>query len=336
MASPPTQINPKTTTPSIIMDFSTASPPKLSLSSNQIQYCSDALKLLRQKLSDPEKITQEFNQLKATRMKRPDMMKSCKIALEGVNSYKNRYGDVVPFDQNRVVLKSSNDRRSPGRSYINASVIKIGPTESVSQFIATQGPLPNTYEDFWEMVIQCHCPVIVMLTQLVDNYKMIKCGDYFQADNDLREFGKIYVATKWTRTTDNSLILRYLEANYNELEEPPQSVLHIQYPEWPDHGVPNVRHAVREILKMIYHVQPNLGPIVVHCSAGIGRTGAFCTILNTIQRILCGDMSALDLVNTVTVFRSQRNGMVQTMDQYKFCYETIVDELEDLTSEFSH
>ncbi|KAF9608485.1 hypothetical protein IFM89_009851 [Coptis chinensis] len=144
----------------------------------------------------------------------------------------------------------------------------------------------------------------------------VKCGDYFQVQDGSKEFGNISVSTKWTRTTDTSLILRCLEVKYKESDETSHSVIHIQYPEWPDHGVPGDTIAVREILKMIYHVPPNLGPIVVHCSAGIGRTGAFCTIVNTVQRILDGDMSALDLVNTISLFRSQRNGMVQTMVQF--------------------
>ncbi|OVA01526.1 Protein-tyrosine phosphatase [Macleaya cordata] len=293
-------------------DFSSDHPPKLVLSPDQLFYCSEALKSLKEKLQTPKKIEQEFLHLQANRIKKVDMMESCREALQNVNFPKNRYTDVVPFDENRVVLKSSKDSRSSGRGYINASFIEVGSTASVSQFIATQGPLPETCEDFWEMVIQYHCPVIVMLTRLVDNYKMVKCADYFQSEDGPREFGNIRITTKWKRTTDTSLVLRCLEVKYKESEKPPHSVLHIQYPEWPDHGVPKDTLAVREIVKRIYHIPLELGPIVVHCSAGIGRTGAFCTILNTIQRILAGNMTALNLGHTVSIFRSQRIGMVQT------------------------
>ncbi|KAJ4962723.1 hypothetical protein NE237_022662 [Protea cynaroides] len=315
--------------------FSPDPPPKLCLSPEQLRYCSEALYHLKEKRQMPDKINQEFEQLQANRIKKLDMIKSCRAALDYANKEKNRYLDVLPFDQNRVVLNSSEDCRSSGRDYINASFIMTSSTESISRFIATQGPLPHTFEDFWEMVIQHHCPVIVMLTRLVDNYKMVKCGDYFQAEDGPREFGNISIVTQWINS-NTSLVLRQLEVKYIESEELPWSVLHIQYPEWPDHGVPRDTLAVREILKRIYHVPPNLGPIVVHCSAGIGRTGAFCTILNTIQRILVGDMSALDLVNTISVFRSQRTGMVQTLDQFRFCYDALIDELEDLISESSH
>lgn len=252
---------------------------------------------------------------------------------DSVNLSKNRYQDVIPFDKNRVVLNPCKDYRPSARGYINASVIMTSPSEGVSRFIATQGPLPNTYEDFWEMVLQNRCPAIVMLTQLVDNYKFEKCGDYFQAENGPREFGDISIVTKKIRTTDTSLVLRCLEVNYKESEEPPLSVLHIQYPEWPDHGVPGDTLAVGEIFRRTRCLSSTLGPIVVHCSAGIGRTGTYCAIHNTIQRVLAGDMSALDLLKTISIFRSQRVGMVQTEEQYLFCYQAIINELKNLISD---
>nr|POE62645.1 protein-tyrosine-phosphatase ptp1 [Quercus suber] len=122
------------------------------------------------------------------------------------------------------------------------------------------------------MVMQYRCPVVVMLTRLVHNYrvlhcvefKMVKCGDYFQAGDGPREFGNTHIVTKWIKTTDTSIVLRHLE-----LEEEPMSVLHIQYLEWLDHRVPKDTIAVHEILKRIYLVPPNLGPVVVHCAVQV-------------------------------------------------------------------
>ncbi|KAH0777759.1 hypothetical protein KY290_009170 [Solanum tuberosum] len=314
------------------LDFSADSiPQRIVLSPDQRSHCLEALKAFKEKrCHSPDKIASEFSALQENRLKASEMKSRCLVALDSTNISKNRYTDVIPFDNNRVVLDPCKDYRPSAKGYINASFIEI--SEGVSQFVATQGPLAHTFEDFWEMIIQQRCPVIVMLTRLVDNYKMVKCGDYFQAEDGPRTFGNICIVTKYI-TSDASLVLRTLEVNYIESEEPPLCVLHIQYPEWPDHGVPRDTLAVREIMKRTYNVPLSLGPIVVHCSAGIGRTGTYCTIHNTIQRILGGDMSALDIVNTVAIFRSQRIGMVQTMDQYLFCYDAIIDELEDLISD---
>ncbi|PPS18527.1 hypothetical protein GOBAR_AA02055 [Gossypium barbadense] len=250
--------------------FSADPPPKISLTPDQFNYCSEALKLFSQKLQMPDEINREFSHLQANRITPSEMMRRCTVGFNGANLDKNRYSDVIPFDTNRVVLNSCKDYRPTAKGYINASFVTTSSSENISKFIATQGPLPHTYEDFWEMS-----------------------------------------------------------------EDPPLSVLHIQYPEWPDHGVPTDTLAVREILKRVLQVPVNIGPILVHCSAGIGRTGTYCAIHNTVQRILIGDMSALDLANTISMFRSQRIGMVQTMDQYFFCYKAIVDELKELISDFS-
>ncbi|KAL3737094.1 hypothetical protein ACJRO7_025939 [Eucalyptus globulus] len=322
------------------LDFSPDPPPKPALSPDQRRFCAEALRALKEKLQMPDRMKQEFGRLQANRIRPSEMVRSCTVALDDVNSSKNRYTDVVPFDKTRVILNPCKDYRPAARGYINASFITASSSENVSRFVATQGPLPHTYEDFWEMILQQRCPAIVMLTRLVDSYKtfnsagveMVKCGDYFQAEDGPRDFGNICISTKWIKNTDTSLVLRHLEVNYKETEEPPMSVLHIIYPDWPDHGVPADTIAVREIFKRTNEISPSLGPIVVHCSAGIGRTGTYCTIHNTVQRILVGDMSSLDLVNTITIFRSQRIGMVQTLEQYVFCYNAIVDELEDLIS----
>ncbi|KAK6939789.1 Tyrosine-specific protein phosphatase, PTPase domain [Dillenia turbinata] len=330
------------TSSTIVYESSAEYPAKPSLTADQVHHCSEALKFFRDKLQKPHQIKQEFQSSQASRPRPSDIMRSCSVSLDGANLNKNRYTDVIPFDKNRVVLNSCKDHRPSASGYINASYITTTSSEGISRFIATQGPLPHTFEDFWQMVLENRCPVIVMLTRLVDNFKVfcldfqtVKCGDYFQAEDGPREFGNICVATKWTTTTDTSLELRLLEVNHKESEVPPLSVLHIQYPEWPDHGVPRDTFAVREILRRACHVPPSLGPIVVHCSAGIGRTGTYCTIHNTIQRILIGDMSSLDIMKTVSTFRSQRIGMVQTMDQFVFCHDAIVDELEDLLSDYN-
>lgn len=312
------------------------SPSKLSLSSHQIKYCSQALTFLKdKKINHRRSLSHEFDILQANRMRALEGENRCSVAYNSNNISKNRYTDVVPFDDNRVVLNSCKDYRTSSKGYINASFITTSTSESISRFIATQGPMPHTYEDFWEMVLQYRCPVIVMLTRLVDNYKTQKCGDYFQAEDGQREFGKICISTKWIKTTRTSLVLRSLEVKYKESEEPPLNVLHILYPEWPDHGVPQDTLAVREIWRRLCTVPPTAGPIVVHCSAGIGRTGTYCMVHNTIQRILAGDMSALDLVRTVSIFRSQRMGMVQTKEQYFYCYDAIIEELEALVSEYT-
>ncbi|KAG6592235.1 Protein-tyrosine-phosphatase PTP1, partial [Cucurbita argyrosperma subsp. sororia] len=264
--------------------FSPDSPPRLALTPHQIKLCSEALEAFKEKLQMPDVINQEFARLQAQRITASDMKKNCSVALDNVNISKNRYTDVLPFDETRVVLDSCKDYRPSAKGYINASLISSSSSESLSKFIATQGPLPHTYEDFWEMVLQYKCPAILMLTRLIDNYKTVKCGDYFPAEDGSRDFGNLVVVSKWIKSSNSSLILRHLEVNHKESEER-VAVLHIQYPEWPDHGVPNDTLAVREMLKRLYHLPPDLGPIVVHCSADPSELEWFKHWINTFSAI---------------------------------------------------
>jgi protein tyrosine phosphatase len=95
--------------------------------------------------------------------------------------------------------------------------------------------------------------------------------------------------------------------------EPPITVVHYEYLDWPDTSTPSSTRAVRELVRALYSIPPQAGPFVVHCSAGIGRTGTFCTIDHTLRRILAGDLTAINIENTVQQFRQQRDGMVQTL-----------------------
>ncbi|GJY25917.1 protein-tyrosine-phosphatase PTP1 [Tanacetum coccineum] len=256
-----------------------------------------------------------------------------------VNASKNRYERVIPFDANRVNIDPT-ENHSSGLAYINASFITAEanpPDQTVSRFIATQGPLPTTYEDFWKMVLQYHCPAVVMLTRLVDPPEDdmgngdIMCGDYFQGENGVRIIGgNIHTVTRKFIKTNSSLELRHLEVNYAESHDPPRPVLHIFFPDWPDNGAPRETLAVREIYRRLNNMPSSQVPVVVHCSAGVGRTGTYCVIHNTLQRILVGDMTALELYETVTTFKSQRRGMVQSEEQYIFCFKAIIEELEEL------
>jgi protein tyrosine phosphatase len=312
--------------------LATVAPPSLpKLSLEQLKQCSEALSFFKKKVNNTATVSQEFSRLQAMRTPRNDTMRRCIAALGDANINKNRYIDVLPYDDTRVILNAPSDSKDQGNGYINASFVTVGPSEKVSRFIATQGPLPETFDDFWQMIYQYRCSVIVMLTHF-DNAKMAgKCADYFKSEKGQGQFGNINVTTKSTVVTTSSLVLRCLELQRNDSMEPSVPVLHIEYPEWPDHGVPRCTVAVREILRRLYHVPTDVGPIVVHCSAGIGRTGTYCAIHNTIQRILLGDTSSLDLVKIIADFRSQRIGMVQTPDQFLFCYQAIIDELEELS-----
>ncbi|KAK3119449.1 hypothetical protein QOZ80_9AG0670730 [Eleusine coracana subsp. coracana] len=261
-------------------------------------------------------IKKEFNSLPA-RSEVNEIIELFTVARHPANRAKNRHQDVLPFDKNRVRLQNS------ANDYINASHIKT-PGNDKRKYISTQGPQPNMFEDFWQMVYENSCPAIIMVTPVEPE----KCHEYLPINKEgQRQYGKFNV--KITKTKHDGLVeLRALKIRRNEAEKV-HSVLHIRYSKWPDHHVPNDSTDVRKFLKRLYHI-PKEHPIVVHCSAGIGRAGSTITILNTIDRILLGEQSALELVETVRNFRNQRVGTVEREPQYTFCYAAIVDELKEL------
>ena len=196
------------------------------------------------------------------------------------------------------------------------------------KYIATQGPLAATVNDFWWMIWQENSKVIVMTTKEVERGKN-KCVRYWpdkQADDvpsGIRDFGNIRVETLSEKLCVD-FILRELKVCRMDAPSDARILYQYHFTAWPDHGVPAdpgcVLNFLQEVNQKQEHVQP-AGPIVVHCSAGIGRTGTFIVIDQIIDLIKRHGLSCeIDIQRSIQLVRSQRSGMVQTEAQYKFVY----------------
>ncbi|CAF0959126.1 unnamed protein product [Adineta steineri] len=234
------------------------------------------------------------------------------IATSQNNYYRNRYKDVLPYDQTRVILKSSSDS-----DYINANFINmpITSTDIVNRYIATQGPLPTTCEAFWTMIWEQECTLLIMLTTLFENGR-IKCHQYWPNVLETNDYGLFSIRCRRERKENQLIYREFLFSNKETNEE--RIIYQIQTETWPDHGVPNDFSSfvdfvleIRELRKSNNHL-----PILVHCSAGIGRTG----VLILMETALClietnQPIFPLDIVRQM---REQRLGMIQTASQYQF------------------
>ena len=219
-----------------------------------------------------------------------------------MNKHKNRYANVVAYDHSRVIL--TNLDGVPGSDYINANY--IDGYEKQKAYIATQGPLPETFGDFWRMVWEEGSTTIVMLTNLEERTR-IKCDQYWPTRGS-STYGEIQVTL-----LDTTILAHYTMRSFRiqvagELEE--RHIKHLQYTAWPDHGVPDHPTPFLMFLKRVKMINPpDAGPIISHCSAGIGRTGAFIVIDCMLERLRYE--SSVDIFGCVTALRSQRSYMVQ-------------------------
>ncbi|XP_015222912.2 tyrosine-protein phosphatase non-receptor type 18 [Lepisosteus oculatus] len=242
-------------------------------------------------------------------------------ALKG-NLKKNRYKDILPYDQSLVPLTLLADQGAP--DYINASFIQ-GAAEHRS-YIATQGPLLNTLGDFWRMIWQYRVKVIVMACREFEMGKK-KCERYWPELNETSTFDPFLVSCLEESSPNKEVIVRTLNVQF---QGDTHSVSQFQYTAWPDHGIPNSADSILGMMKMAHSKQGNdTAPILVHCSAGCGRTGVICTIdyihdlLQT--RRITADFSIKDIVLDM---RRQRPAAVQTKEQYEFLHSTVAQMFE--------
>ncbi|XP_074110376.1 protein tyrosine phosphatase Meg2 [Cotesia typhae] len=247
------------------------------------------------------------------------------------NQPKNRYTDVLCYDHSRVCLSQVDGDSSS--DYINANF--VDGYKQKNAFISTQGPLPKTCGDFWRMVWEQQTLVVVMTTRVIERGRT-KCAQYWGPEpGDEVSAGGFTVTTLEVDTNPDYTISMLLLTN-NKTEET-REVCHMLYTAWPDYGVPQSARALLQFLSLVRQQQTKLlasrgdtwaghprgPPIVVHCSAGIGRTGTFCTLDICISRL--EDTGTVDIRGTVEKIRAQRAYSIQMPDQYVFCHRALAE-----------
>ncbi|XP_074545333.1 receptor-type tyrosine-protein phosphatase F isoform X15 [Halichoeres trimaculatus] len=233
-----------------------------------------------------------------------------------VNKPKNRYANVIAYDHSRVVLTSVD--AVPGSDYINANY--IDGYRKQNAYIATQGPLPETLSDFWRMVWEQRSNTIVMMTRLEEKSR-VKCDQYWPS-RGTETYGMIQVTMLDTVELATYSVRTF--ALYKNGSSEKREVRQFQFMAWPDHGVPEYPTPILAFLRRVKACNPpDAGPMVVHCSAGVGRTGCFIVIDAMLERMK--HEKSVDIYGHVTCMRAQRNYMVQTEDQYIFIHEALLE-----------
>ncbi|XP_076046373.1 tyrosine phosphatase IA-2 isoform X2 [Oratosquilla oratoria] len=243
------------------------------------------------------------------------------VALKTDNSKKNRYPDAVPYDHNRVLLNShANVNES---NYINASSITDHDPRNPA-YIATQGPLPSTTPDFWQLVWEQGSVVLVMLTRLTENGHSL-CHRYWPEEgSELYHIYEVHLVSEhiWC---DDYLVRSFYLKNIKTGET--RTVTQFHFLSWPDSGVPASTKALLEFRRKVNKSYRGRScPIIVNCSDGIGRTGTYCLIDMVLNRMAKG-AKEIDIAATLEHIRDQRPSMVKTKAQFEFVLMAVAEEV---------
>ncbi|CAK7316323.1 Tyrosine-protein phosphatase non-receptor type 13 [Vulpes lagopus] len=246
----------------------------------------------------------------------------CLIGQTKENRRKNRYKNILPYDATRVPLGDEG-------GYINASFIKIPVGKEEFVYIACQGPLPTTVGDFWQMIWEQKSTVIAMMTQEVEGEK-IKCQRYWP--NILGQTTMVNDRLRLALVRMQQLkgfVVRAMALEDIQTGEM-RHISHLNFTAWPDHDTPSQPDDLLTFISYMRHIHRS-GPIITHCSAGIGRSGTLICI-DVVLGLISQDLE-FDISDLVRCMRLQRHGMVQTEDQYIFCYQVILYVLTRLQTE---
>ncbi|XP_076385734.1 tyrosine-protein phosphatase non-receptor type 2 isoform X2 [Megachile rotundata] len=245
------------------------------------------------------------------------------------NKNLNRYRDVLPYDHSRIILK-----RGPC-DYINANLIRVD--RAHRQYILTQGPLENTAGHFWLMVWEQNSKAVLMLNKIIEK-NHVKCYQYWplgDSENNTMMFADVGIKVTYISKTESSdyttRVLKLTDLETNESRE----ILHFHYTTWPDFGVPQSPTAFLSFLTTVRQsgaLDQNVGPPVVHCSAGIGRSGTFCLVDTCLILIEENGLNSVNVRDVLIEMRRYRMGLIQTPGQLRFSYAAIIEGAKQLLS----
>ncbi|XP_060618333.1 receptor-type tyrosine-protein phosphatase delta isoform X36 [Anolis sagrei] len=236
------------------------------------------------------------------------------------NKFKNRLVNIMPYESTRICLQPI--RGVEGSDYINASF--IDGYRQQKAYIATQGPLAETTEDFWRMLWEHNSTIVVMLTKLREMGRE-KCHQYWPAERSARY--QYFVVDPMAEYNMPQYILREFKVT-DARDGQSRTVRQFQFTDWPEQGVPKSGEGFIDFIGQVHKTKEQFGqdgPISVHCSAGVGRTGVFITLSIVLERMRYEGV--VDIFQTVKMLRTQRPAMVQTEDQYQFCYRAALEYL---------
>lgn len=244
----------------------------------------------------------------------------------------NRYRDVNPYDHSRIILHRGD------ADYINANLVRM--EKANRKYILTQGPLPQTVGHFWLMVWEQNCPAILMLNKIIEK-RQVKCHQYWPEN-----VGSDHVMS----LTDVNLKVEYLKCenftNFSkrtfrltDLEsDKSREVIQFHYTTWPDFYVPSSPIAFLQFLKKVRDsgaLDADVGPAVVHCSAGIGRSGTFCLVDTCLVLVEKDGADNISIAHLLLELRHSRMGLIQTADQLYFSYQAIIEGIKHLNDPVS-
>lgn len=262
------------------------------------------------KQNDLEGLKKEFKLLPA------GVTAPCEVAKRNENKYKNRYGNIIAYDHTRVLLEPEGD--DPSDDYINANYIDGYKKQRV--YIAAQGPSTSTLGDIWRMAWKENAKTIIMLTNVTESGKK-KCEVYWP-ETGSDQYGNITVQLLDTDILPDFTIRTFLMSKGGQSKY----IKQFHYTTWPDHGVPRFGHSLLLFRQKIRAYDPlETGTLVIHCSAGVGRTGTYISVDTQLE--MAKSEGLIDVFNFVHHMRSQRVNMVQTLEQYVFVYDCLLEAL---------